>query len=125
MLGSLTEEDGGEEMDLEGRALMYISQYLRETGFIDSIEGQNSQNARKPLILDGFITVCSNEIQLYVSKTTGQNVSISAITSMLSVVGAIGFRFHRKAADQTRWKLPVALFDPAEYSAHYRPGIRR
>lgn len=120
MLSALTEEDGGEEMDLEGRALMYISQYLRETGFIDSIEGQNSQNARKPLILDGFITVCSNEIQLYVSKTTGQNVPISAITSMLSVVGAIGFRFHRKAADQTRWKLSATLFDPAQYSARYR-----
>lgn len=120
MLSSLTEEDGGEEMDLEGRALMNVSQYLAEAGFIESVEGQNTQSARKPMILDGVITVCSNEIQLYLNKTTGQNIPISAIASMLSVVGGKSFRFHRKAADQSRWRLPATLFDPAQYSAHYR-----
>ena len=125
MLSSLTEEDGGEEMDLEGRARMYLSQYLSEIGFIDASDGENSQNARKPMIVDGTITVCSNDLQIYVNRTTGQNLSIPEITAMLSVVGAKVFRFHRGPADQKRWKLPTAEYDPGKHSAQYREDIHR
>jgi hypothetical protein len=123
MLSSLTEEDGGEEMDLEGRALMYLSQYLAETGFIDSVDGQKTQNARKPMILDVTITVCSSDIQLYVNKTTGQNLSISTITAMLSVLGARSFRHRGKFPEQSRWRLPCNEFDPGKYCAHYREDM--
>jgi hypothetical protein len=123
MLSALTEEDGGEEMDLEGRARMYISQYLAETGFIEAIDSQNTQIARKPMIIDGAITVCSNDFQRYVNNATAQNHSIKEIASMLSVVGGRSFRLHRGAADQTRWKLPSSEFEPARYSAHYREDL--
>jgi len=120
VLSSLTEEDGGEEMDFEGRALMYVSQYLAETGFIESVEGQSTQNARKPMILDGAITVCASDIQLYVNKTWNQFFAVQAITGMLSVLGGQTFRHHVKRADQSRWRLPASAFDPAQYSARYR-----
>ena len=120
MLGAVTEENGGEEMDLEGRARLYISQYLGETGFIDSVEGQNAQNARRPIILDGVITVCGSDIQQYVNKIWGQSLSVQAVAGMLSVLGAQTFRHHVKRFDQSRWKLPVAAFDPVQYSAQYR-----
>jgi len=120
MLNALTEEDGGEEMDIEGAARMYISRYLAETGFIESVDGQNTQNARKPMILDGTITVCSSDIQSYVNRTTLQHLSISAITAMLSVLGAHSFRHRGKFPEQSRWRLPSSEFDPGRYSAHFR-----
>jgi hypothetical protein len=120
MLNALTEEEGGEEMQLEGAARLSTSQYLADTGFIDAVEGQNTQNARKPMIFDGAITLCSNDFQFYLNKTTGQNLPVSAIASMLSVIGGKSFRLHRKGVDQWRWKLPPGEFDPAKYSAQYR-----
>jgi hypothetical protein len=123
ILSALTEEDGGEEMDLEGQARMYVSQYLAETGFIEVIDCQNTQIARKPMIIDGTITVCSNDVQRHVNNVTAQNLSIKEITAMLSVVGGRSFRLHRGAADQTRWKLPSSEFDPARFSAHYREDL--
>jgi hypothetical protein len=123
MLSALTEEDGGEEMDLEGRAHMYVSQYLAETGFIEAIDGRDTQIARKPMIIDGAITVCSNDFQRYVNNAAAQNLSIKEIAAMLSVAGGLSFRLHRGAADQTRWKLPSSEFDPSRYSAHYREDL--
>jgi hypothetical protein len=123
MLSALTEEDGGEEMDLEGRAHMYVSQYLAETGFIEAIDSQNTQIARKPMIIEGAVTVCSNDFQRYVNNAIAQNLSIKEIASMLSVVGGRSFRLHRGAVDQTRWRLPASEFDPARYSAHYREDL--
>jgi len=123
MLDSLTEEDGGEEMDLQGSARMYVHQYLSETGFIESVEGESSQNARKPLILDSGVTVCSSDLQIHINKTTGQNLSVPQVTAMLSVLSAQSFRHRGKFSEQSRWKLPSAEFDPAQYSAQYREDI--
>jgi hypothetical protein len=123
MLSALTQEEGGEEMELEGRARLYISQYLAETRFIDSVEGQNTQNGRKPMILDGTITVCASDIQLYVNKTWGQSFSLQAIAGMLSVTGARMLRHRVKYVDQSRWRLPLTAFDPKHYSAHYREDM--
>jgi hypothetical protein len=102
---------------------MYVSQYLAETGFIEAIDGRDTQIARKPMIIDGAITVCSNDFQRYVNNAAAQNLSIKEIAAMLSVAGGLSFRLHRGAADQTRWKLPSSEFDPSRYSAHYREDL--
>ena len=96
---------------------------IAEAGFIDSVDGQNSQSSRKPMILDRAITVCASDIQLYVNRTWSQLFTVQAITGMLSVIGAQSFRHHVKKIDQSRWKLPATLFDPALYSAHYREDM--
>ncbi len=117
MLDACVVEEGSEEMEFEGAARMYVAQYLAETGFIDSIEGQTVQNARKPMVLDGRIAICASDLQIYVNKTTFQNLSVRAIVSLLKALGGQSIRLRgQKFREQSRWVLPVDEFDPKDYS---------
>jgi len=97
--------------------VIYIGNYLSETGFIDSVESQQLQNQRKPMLLDGRVAICAGDLQTHANKSTAQNLSVKGIVSMLQVVGAAPKR-HRgaKFKEQSRWLLPVDQFDPADYS---------
>jgi hypothetical protein len=108
-------EHGGEENELDGAARLYVQQYLSETGFIDTIEGQPFQNLRKPIVLDGKIGICASDLLLFINKTTFQNLSIKAVTSMLGALGGKIRLRGTKFKEQSRWMLPADQFDPAEY----------
>jgi hypothetical protein len=117
MLDAVIEQDGGEELELEGAARMYIAQYLSETAFIPCIEDQSAQSARKPMVYQGQIAICSSDLQIYVNKTTLQNLSVIAIVGMLSSLGAESTRARgAKFKEQSRWLIPQKEFDPADYS---------
>jgi hypothetical protein len=117
MLDACIIEQGGEEIEWEGAARMYVAHYLSETGFIETLEGQQVQNQRKPILLDGKVAICASDLQMYVNKTTFQNLSIKALASMLGVLGGKSIRVRgAKFKEQSRWVLPVDQFDPAEYS---------
>jgi hypothetical protein len=117
MLDACIVEQGGEETEWEGAARMYVTHYLSETGFIDTLEGQQVQNQRKPILLDSKVAICASDLQMYVNKTTFQNLSIKAVASMLGVLGGKSVRVRgAKFKEQSRWILPVDQFDPAEYS---------
>ncbi|MGD0775060.1 MAG: hypothetical protein ABSC05_19770 [Candidatus Solibacter sp.] len=119
LLDACIVEQGGEEIEWEGAARMYVAHYLAETGFIDTLEGQQVQNQRKPILLDGKVAICTSDLQMYVNKTTFQNLSIKAVASMLGVLGGKSIRVRgAKFKEQSRWILPVDQFDPAEYSPH-------
>ena len=109
-------EEGTEEVEWEGAARMYLQHYLAETGFIPSVEDQRIQDQRRPMVIDGKITVCAGDLQVYVNKTTFQALSVKAVAGMLSALGAKSMR-HRGARfkEQSRWVLPEE-FDPADYS---------
>ena len=117
MLNACEIEDGGQETEWEGAAVIYIRNYLSETGFIGSVESQQLQNQRKPMLLDDQIAICAGDLQMHANKSTAQNLSVKRIVSMLQVVGAAPKR-HRgaKFKEQSRRLLPVDQFDPAEYS---------
>ncbi len=116
MLDACIVENGPEEMSFEGAARMYVTQYLQETGPIDTIEGQTVQNARKPMIIDGRITLCTSDLQNYINKTTFQNLSVKAVAAMLGALGAKGIRVRgARFKEQSRWALPIDEFDPIEY----------
>lgn len=117
-------EQGPEEMDFEGAARMYVMQYLQETGRIETIEGQTVQNSRRPMIIDGKITICTSDLQTYVNRTTFQNLSIKAVAALLGALGAKGMRVRgAKFKEQSRWALPVDEFDPCEYYPEYREAM--
>lgn len=119
MLDACIIEEGTEEMEWEGAARMYLQHYLAETGFIPCIEGQRLQDQRRPLALDGKITVCTSDLQTYINKTTFQNLSVKAVAGMLSAIGAKSIRVRGpNFKDQSRWVLPTADFDPDEYKPH-------
>jgi hypothetical protein len=117
MLDACIIEQGGEENEWEGAARMYVAQYLSETGFIDTIEGQPVQSQRKPIVLEGKVAICASDIQMYINKTMLQMLSVKAVASMLGALGGKSIRVRgQKFKEQGRWVLPLDQFDPAEYS---------
>ena len=118
LLDACQVDEGTEEVEWEGAARMYLQHYLSETGFIPSVEDQRIQDQRRPMVIDGKITVCAGDLQVYVNKTTFQALSVKAVAGMLSALGAKSTR-HRGARfkEQSRWVLPEE-FDPADYSTN-------
>ncbi len=118
MLDALIEREGGIEAEFEGSMRVNLGQYLTETAFIPCIEGQPSHAIRRPMVINGQVAVNSVDLQLYLNKTFGQNLSVKAIASMLSAIGAQSMRVRgAKIREQGRWLLPVDQFDPAEFTA--------
>jgi hypothetical protein len=118
MLDACIVEQGSIEMEWDGASRTYVAQYLAETGFIESIDGQTVQNQRKPMVIDGRIAINASDLQVYVNKTTFQNLSVKAIASMLAVMGGKQMRVRgQRFREQSRWLLPIEQFDPSEYSA--------
>jgi len=116
MLNALIEIEGGVETEFEGSMRAYLGQYLAETAFIPSIEGQPSHAVRRPMIHNEHIAVNSLDLQLYLNKTLGQNLSAKAIASMLSAIRAQSIRVRgRRIREQGRWLLPLDLFDPNDF----------
>jgi len=124
MLDACMVEDGGEEAAFEGAARMHVENYLAETSFIPSPDGQPVQSARKPMIYEAKIAICSSDFQMCVNKTTAQNLSVMEIVSMLKALGSEPGRVRgRKFKEQSRWLLPVEEFDPDDYCPRERePG---
>jgi hypothetical protein len=118
MLNALIEREGGVETEFEGAMRVYLGHYLTETAFIPSVEGQPSHAIRRPMIIGDQIGVNSVDLQLYLNKTFAQNLSVKAIASMLSAIGAQSIRVRgAKIREQGRWLLPVDQFDPADFTA--------
>lgn len=117
MLDACVIEQGGEENEWEGAARLYVTQYLSEADFIDTIEGQQVQSQRKPIVLDGKVGICASDIQMYINKTMLQMLSVKAVASMLGALGGKSIRVRGpKFKEQSRWILPLDQFDPADYS---------
>ena len=120
MLDACFVEEGSVEAEWEGAARTYVAQYLAETGFIESIDSQTVQNQRKPMVLEGKVAVNASDLQIYVNRTTFQNLSVKAVASMLAAMGGRQVRVRgAKFKEQSRWMLPVEEFDPVEYA---QPG---
>ncbi len=118
ILNALTVTEGGEETDLRGSIRLYLDHYLSETAFIDTIEGQPVHAWRKPTVIDGRIAICTSDLQPHINKTFSQNLSLKAVASMLAAIGAVSVRIRGSHfRDQSRWLLPAAEFDPAQYLA--------
>ena len=117
MLDACVIEQGGEENEREGAARRYVAHYLSETDFIDTLDGQQVQNLRKPIVLDGKVAICASDLQMYVNKTMLQILSVKAVASMLGALGGKSIRVRwQKFKEQGRWVLPLDQFDPAQYS---------
>lgn len=116
ILDALIELEGGPETQLEGVVRMYLEQYLTDVAFIPAIVGQPSNAIRRPMLLNGQIAINSADLQLFVNKTFVQSLSVKAVASMLSAIGAKNIRVRgAKGREQGRWMLPVTEFDPADF----------
>lgn len=116
MLDSLVEKAGGDETDLLGSTRIHLRRYLLAVEFIDSVEDQPDHAQHRPTVLDGAIAISAGDFQMYINKTTGQNLSVKAISSRLAALGAESVRPRSGSfRDQSRWLLPVEGFKPDEY----------
>lgn len=122
MLDACIDEDGGEELESQGAARLFIRQYLAETTFISGIAGQMPQDLRKPMVLDDQIAACASDLQLYLSKTRPA-ISVSTVVAMLSAAGANVKRVRGNFKEQSRWKLPLDEFDPSDYASSMPGGF--
>ncbi len=86
------EKAGGDETDLLGSTRIHLRRYLLAVEFIDSIEDQPDHAQRRPTVLDGSIAISAADLQMYINKTMGQNLSVKAITSRLAALGAESVR---------------------------------
>ena len=115
MLDACYIEEPTDEEDLVRGARLHIRNYLKETGFIASIEDQRVQDQRKPIIIeDGRIAVSTLDFQAYMAKTTCQKVSQPEAASMLVAAGGTKYRVWGRKYDQIRRVLPYPEFDPKE-----------
>jgi len=118
LLDALTVTDGGEENDLRGAAKLYLDHYLSETSFIDSIADQPVQTLRKPTVFEGHVAICTSDLQPHINKVFGHNLSLKAVASMLTAIGASNIRIRgSQFRDQSRWLLPQDEFPPSRYLA--------
>lgn len=126
MLNALIELEGGVETEFEGSMRVHLGHYLTETAFIPSIEEQPSHAIRRPMIMGEQIAVNSVDLQLYLNKTFGLHLSVKAIASMLSAIGARSVRVRgAKIREQGRWLLPVDQFRPADFTAVSQETLRQ
>jgi hypothetical protein len=118
MLYACIVEDGGEELEDEGAARMYLTRYLSATESITTLVGQGTQDLRKPLVRAGRITVCATELRLFINTVMSQNLTLRDVTGLLSAIGAKMVRVRgNKIKEQGRWELPPEEFSPADYRA--------
>jgi len=111
-------EEGSVEEEFEGGARTYVAEYLSETPFIESIENEQVQNQKRPMVKYGRIAVNATDLAMYVNKTHFKNITPKAVASMLRAMGAEQKReCGRKFKEQSRWLLPADQFDPADYPA--------
>lgn len=118
LLDACINREATDDEQFEGGSRNDILDYLTETDFIAAIEGQRIQDQKKPMVVEGRITVTSTDFANYLEKTKGRKTSARSAASMLNVVGARRTERLRSSqyASQTRWALPLpsdkAGFDP-------------
>jgi hypothetical protein len=126
ILDAVLVQEGGEEASLKGSTRMYLDNYLNDTAFIPEIDGQRPQEQRKPTVLRAYparIAICASDLHTYLTKIHNQNLTVKAVTSMLTSIGAQCVRERGKFREQSRWILPGDDFDLSQYGQNSRQEL--
>jgi hypothetical protein len=119
MLHACFDEEGPIEAKWEDSARDTVGRYLEDNGFIEDIATADPQYRGKPIVRWGRIAINTTDFHGWINRTTFQNMSVKALASMLSAMGAEQRRVTGKHREQSRWLLPIEHFNPAEYQ---KPG---
>jgi hypothetical protein len=115
MLHACFDEQGPIEAQWESAARDTVARYLEDNGFIDDISTAQPQYRGKPVVILGRIAINTTDFHTWINKTTFQALSVKALASMLSAMGAEQMTVPVKRREQSRWLLPIEYFDPADY----------
>jgi len=121
MLHACVEKEGTDDLEFKGAAKIYIAKYLSENPPLAAVDRLAGPNEFSPLTDEGRIAISSTDLQIYINKTTMQNLSVKRVAAMISAIGGESVRV-RKASfrEQSRWALPSGEWSPQEYV----PGAR-
>jgi hypothetical protein len=116
MFAAVVEQPGGPETELEGAIRIYLERYLADVSFIAEMEGQPMSILARPMVIDGQVAVNSTDLQQYVTRVIGHQVSVKSIASMLTAIGAQNILVRTpQGSRQSRWLLPLSEFSPGDY----------
>jgi hypothetical protein len=115
MLHACFDEQGPIETQWADAARDTVARYLDDNGFIEDIATAHPQYRGKPVVILGRIAINTTDFHAWINKTTLQALSIKALASTLSAMGAVQMTVPVKRREQSRWLLPIEHFDPADY----------
>ena len=117
MLDACIEKEGTDDLEFKGAARIHITRYLSENPPLSSIDRLTGPNTYSPLIDGGRIAISSTDLQIYINKTTMQNLSVKRVATMISVLGGVAVRIRKNNfREQSRWALPENEWEPKDYS---------
>jgi len=115
MLHACFDEQGPIETQWADAARDTVARYLDDNGFIEEIATAHPQYRGKPVVILGRIAINTTDFHSWINKTTLQALSVKALASMLSAMGAVQMTVPVKRREQSRWLLPIEYFDPADF----------
>lgn len=115
MQNALFDEEGPIEANWEASARDTVGRYLECNHFIEDIASAHPQYRGRPIVKWGRIGINTTDFHGWINRTTFQNMSVKALASMLSAMGAEQRRVTGKHREQSRWLLPLEHFKPADY----------
>ena len=125
MFAAVVEQSGGPETELEGAIRIYLERYLADVSFIAEMEGQPMSILSRPTIIDGQIAVNCTDLQQYIIRVIGHQISVKALASMLAAIGARNIVVRTpQGSRQSRWLLPLGEFSPHDYLTNNKGDIR-
>jgi hypothetical protein len=124
MQNALFDEEGPIEANWEASARDTVGRYLECNHFIEDVASAHPQYRGRPIVKWGRIAINTTDFHGWINRTTFQNMSVKALASMLSAMGAEQKRVTGKHREQSRWLLPLEHFNPADYekAAEQREG---
>jgi hypothetical protein len=121
MLRACIEKEGTDDLEFKGAAKIYIAKYLSENPSLPAIERLAGPNDFSPLIDDGRIAISSTDLQIYINKTTMQNLSVKRVAAMISAIGGESVRVRKNSfREQSRWALPISEWNPQDHATGAR-----
>lgn len=116
MLDACTDREGTDDLETKGQARINITKYLSDNPPLAVVERRSGPNSYGPVIHKGRIAISATDLQIYILRTTMQNLSVKRVATMISMLGGEAARVRDKGVKgQDRWALPVAEFDPKDY----------
>lgn len=115
MLRACIEEEGPIEAQWEASTIDVVTRYLGGNGFIEDIATAHESYRHRPIVKDGFIAISTRDLAEWMNRTLFEPTTAKSLASRLAAIGATPRRITGKFPEQSRYLLPLAKFDPANW----------
>ena len=107
--------DAGPEMETEGEMIAILQQYLSSRPWLGAMKSTVNES-RLPMIKGNAIAVNTSDIYMYMMREFNSRMTIRQIATALVALHAESYRTRIAGVDQSRWLLPLSLFQPQDFA---------